>query len=114
MTLREALEKVLSWPLPRGTVESQALPGWLAKEAREALDVECREEFLVVGARGYPGPQGQQTRRDAERFVAKHGGRIRHRFATEWHDLDPEPGDLVMYGGGTPPTHVSVPIRRTR
>ncbi len=35
--LVEALERVLSWPLPQGTVESYSLPQWLAKEARAAL-----------------------------------------------------------------------------
>ncbi len=35
--LREALEKVLTWPLPNGTVETYSLPKWLAQQARAAL-----------------------------------------------------------------------------
>lgn len=35
--LAEALERVLSWSLPEGTIETWALPEWLAREVRAAL-----------------------------------------------------------------------------
>jgi hypothetical protein len=40
LQLKAALRQVLSWPLPKGTVETYSLPGWLAKLAHDALGDE--------------------------------------------------------------------------
>lgn len=52
---------------------------------------ELVEEFSVIHARGYPAPHHPwpQTRENAERFVRENGGTLRHRFVTEWAELDP-------------------------
>jgi hypothetical protein len=39
-----ALERVLTWQLPNGTVEEWALPSWLRDEARAALPEQSEEE----------------------------------------------------------------------
>jgi hypothetical protein len=41
--LEEALLRVLSWPLPDGTVEQWALPPWLSQMARRALENHPKE-----------------------------------------------------------------------
>lgn len=38
-----ALRRVLEWPLPNGTVETGALPAWLARIARDALAGNLRD-----------------------------------------------------------------------
>lgn len=56
-TLEQALKRVLDWPLPyvpNATVETYSLPGWLAKEARDALRAVVLE-----------GAAGQLTTTDA-------------------------------------------------
>lgn len=39
-----ALRRVLEWPLPQGTVETWALPEWLALEARAVLGGDVQEQ----------------------------------------------------------------------
>lgn len=62
----------------------------MAQQDSRQSSIELREQYLVVGARGYPDPVSFTQLEDACRLANGNGGRVRARWVSNWTWLDPE------------------------
>ena len=59
------------------------------------MDRPLRQEFIVVGAKGYPDPVSPwpQDAAYVAQFAERSGGEVRTRWVTEWEPLEAEKVD---------------------